>query len=150
MGRFRTLVQKKPAPAIDPLTIAIPPIIQVSLLAPTLVLALSTLKGVKSSLSEAPLKCKRRELATGPSKKSKKKAWGASFARLPSSSENAELWKLEFSICELDKQVMVDNSSKDHDTSLALMLVVMLLNDVVALFEENSEMIRDLLVMQKV
>ena len=41
-------------------------------------------------------------------------------------------------------------SAKDHDTSMALVWVIMLLNEVAALVEENLKTIRGLLVMQKV
>ncbi|XP_057460222.1 uncharacterized protein LOC130750653 [Actinidia eriantha] len=73
-----------------------------------------------------------------------------SSALLPSSSAQAKLWKLEFSTSELGKQVTVADSSRDHDTSLALAQAVMLPRDVVDLAEEGSEEIRDLLVMQQV
>ena len=42
------------------------------------------------------------------------------------------------------------DSTKDHDTSMALTWVVMLLNDFVALSKKNSETIRGLLMMQQV
>ena len=71
-------------------------------------------------------KCKRKEFTAGPSKKTKKKAGGTSSAYLPSSSVNAELWKPKFFTIELGKQVIVANSAKDHDTSLALVRAVML------------------------
>ena len=73
-----------------------------------------------------------------------------SLAFLPFSSENAELWKPEFSMVELGKQVMVAGSTKDHDTSLALARTIILPKDVANLAEEKSKEIRDLLVMQHV
>ena len=45
---------------------------------------------------------------------------------------------------------MVPNSSKNHDTSMALACVVLLPNDVTSLHEEFSKTIRDLLVIQQV
>ncbi|GFY85599.1 proline-rich extensin-like family protein [Actinidia rufa] len=122
----------------------------VSLPAPDPVFALSTQVGFELSSSKAPLKRKRRELTEGPSKKSKKKAKGSSSAYLLSSSGNVELWKPEFSIAKLDKQVMVVDYTKDHDTSLALTQVVRLPKDVVNLVEEGSKEIKNLFVMQQV
>ncbi|GFY95340.1 hypothetical protein Acr_10g0007250 [Actinidia rufa] len=58
--------------------------------------------------------------------------------------------KPEFSIVELGKQVIMDDSTKDHDTSLALARAVMLPNDVADLVAKGLEEIRDLLVMQQV
>ena len=69
---------------------------------------------------------------------------------LPSLSLNAELWKPEFSIIELNKQLIVTNFAKDNDTILALAQAIMLSKDVSDLAEENSEEIRDLLVIQQV
>ncbi|GFY91072.1 hypothetical protein Acr_07g0012680 [Actinidia rufa] len=51
---------------------------------------------------------------------------------------------------EIGRQVTVANSARDHDTSVAFVRAVMLPNDVVALFEETSNMMRSLLVMQHV
>ncbi|GFZ15656.1 homeodomain-like superfamily protein [Actinidia rufa] len=68
MGIFRTLGQKKVAPAVDPLAIASPPISQVPLPAPNLVLSLAAQARGKPSSSETPLLDKR--------KKSKKKVGG--------------------------------------------------------------------------
>ena len=45
---------------------------------------------------------------------------------------------------------MVVDSSKDHNTSLALVRIVMLPKVVVDLAEESSKAIKDLLVMQQV
>ncbi|GFS41351.1 hypothetical protein Acr_00g0073870 [Actinidia rufa] len=61
---------------------------------------------------------------------------------------DAELWKPEFSTVELSKQVTVVDTSKDHDTILALARVVMLPKDLTDLAEEISDTIWDLLVMQ--
>ena len=80
----------------------------------------------------------------GKSKKPKKKAWETRSAFLLSSSVNAELWMLEFFTCELGRQVMLANSAKDYDTNMALEWAIMLPNNVAALCEENSEMIRGL------
>ena len=60
----------------------------------------------------------------------------------------SELWKLEFFACELGRQVTEVDSAKDLDTSVALTRVIMLPNDVAALFEETSKTLRrSLLVM---
>ncbi|GFS30499.1 hypothetical protein Acr_00g0012250 [Actinidia rufa] len=47
-------------------------------------------------------------------------------------------------------EVIAVNSARDHDTSVAIAQAVMLPNDVVALSEETSETMRNLLVMQHV
>ncbi|GFZ18311.1 SEC12P-like 2 protein [Actinidia rufa] len=70
---------------------------------------------------------------------------GTSLAFLPSSSVNAELWKPDFSTAELGKQVTVADSTKDHDTNLALAQAIMLPKDVANVAEECSKEIRDLL-----
>ena len=64
-----------------------------------------------------------------------------------SSGAAIELWKLEFSTCEFDRQVVVVDSTQDHDTSMALACAVLLSNDVAALTEETLDTIGDLLVM---
>ncbi|GFY99361.1 hypothetical protein Acr_13g0007620 [Actinidia rufa] len=121
MGRFRTLGQKKFAPAAGPPAIAVPPISQVSLSALDPIPALSTRAGVKPSSSKSPPKRKGKELAACPSKKSENKT-GETVA----------------------------DSAKNHDTSLALARAVMLSKDVANLVKEGSEEIRDLIVMQQV
>ena len=73
-----------------------------------------------------------------------------SSAFLPSSSNQTELQKPEFSIAELDKQVIMVDSAKDNYTSLALVQAVILWNNVVNLAKEGSGEIHDLLVMQQV
>ena len=153
MVRFRTLGQKLIPPAAHPPTIEAPPISQVPLPTVDAILAFAdVVMGVKSSSSEALLldKHKGKELAVGPSKRSKKKAGETSSAFLQSSDANAELLKSEFSTTELGKQVTVVDFDKDQNTSLALEWVVMLPRDVSELGEESSEAIRDLLVMQQV
>ncbi|GFS38128.1 hypothetical protein Acr_00g0055880 [Actinidia rufa] len=65
-----------------------------------------------------------------------------------SSRASRELWKLEFSACELGRQLMVAHFSKDYDTSMALARVVLLLIDVASLNEESPNAFQDLLVMQ--
>ena len=89
---------------------------------PNLVLALVAHEGVEPSSSEALLldKFKMKVFVADPSKKSKMKANGMSSAYLPSSSVNAKFWKPEFSIAELGKQVIMVDSTKDHNTNLAL------------------------------
>ena len=79
-------------------------------------------------------KCKGKELTASPSKRSKKKVGETILAFLPSSSLGVELWKSQFSACKLEKQVMVANSAKVHDTSMAFARAIMLLNDVATLF----------------
>ena len=61
--------------------------------------------GVDPSSSEAPLldKHKGKELTAGMSKRPKKKAGETSSIVLPSSGANTELWKPEFSACELGR-----------------------------------------------
>ena len=61
-----------------------------------------------------------------------------------------EFWKPEFSACELSMQVTEIDSTQDHDTSVALVRAIMFPNDVTALSEETSEMMRSLLVTQHV
>ena len=73
-----------------------------------------------------------------------------SSAFLLSSSKNAKLWKPAFSTVELSKKVMVADSAKDHDTSLALAQAIILPKDVADLAKEGSEEIQDLLVTQQV
>ena len=53
-------------------------------------------------------------------------------------------------VAELGRQVTVADSSQDHDTNVALVCAILLPNDVIALNEEASYMIRDLLVIQQV
>ncbi|GFS33848.1 hypothetical protein Acr_00g0030830 [Actinidia rufa] len=156
MGRFRTLGPKEVCLSCRPSCNSCSPHQPMSLLAPDLVLALAAQAGIESSSLEAPLKCKGKELAAAPSKKSKKKMGGTSSAYFPSSSVNAELCKPEFSRSELvsrfsrAKQVTMADSAKNHETSLALARAVMLPKDVANLAEEDSEEIRDLLMIQQV
>ena len=58
------------------------------------------------------------------------------------------MWKPDFSIAELGKQVTMVDSAKDHDTSLALAWMVILPNDVADPAVEGSKEICDLLIMQ--
>ncbi|GFY98933.1 hypothetical protein Acr_13g0003340 [Actinidia rufa] len=58
---------------------------------------------------------------------------------------DAELWKPEFAIVELDRQITVAISTKDHDTSLALARAIMLPKDITDLAEKSSDAIRDLM-----
>ena len=78
--------------------------------------------GVDPNVPEAPLLDKRKgkDLTVSTSKRSKKKAKNTSSAFLPSSGMIGEIWKPEFSTCELDKQVTVVDSTKNHDTGMAL------------------------------
>ena len=62
-------------------------------------------------------------------------------ARETSSGAIVELWKPDFSVCELDRQVMVANFAQDHDTSMALARAVLLSNDVAALTKEALDTI---------
>ncbi|GFZ19831.1 Tim10/DDP family zinc finger protein [Actinidia rufa] len=55
----------------------------------------------------------------------------------------AELWKLEFSIAELGKQVTTVDSTKDLYTSLTLAWAIMLLNDVADLATEKASSISE-------
>ena len=80
----------------------------------------------------------------GTSKRIKRKAWETS------SGTTIELWKPEFSACELVRQVTMANSAQDHNISMALAHAVLLPNDVAAPTEEALDMIGDLLVMQQV
>ncbi|GFY91237.1 hypothetical protein Acr_07g0014330 [Actinidia rufa] len=75
--------------------------------------------GVGPSSSEASLLDKRqgKELTTGLSKRSKKNVREMSSAFLPSSGVNTELWKPEFSTSKPNRQVMMADFDKDHDTS---------------------------------
>ena len=84
------------------------------------------------------------------SKRSRKKVGETSLAFLPFSGVNAKLWKPKFSTCELGRQVTMVDSTKDHDTSMALARAVMLPNDVISLSEENLKTINDLLLIQQV
>ncbi|GFY84664.1 hypothetical protein Acr_03g0014380 [Actinidia rufa] len=95
---------------------------------------------VEPSSSEAPLKCKRKELTAGPSKKSKKKARGYKLGLPPFFEWECQVLKTEFSIVKLPK---------DYDTNLALVSTVMLPKDVTDLIEEGLKEIRDLLMMQQ-
>ncbi|GFZ16762.1 hypothetical protein Acr_26g0000320 [Actinidia rufa] len=79
----------------------------------------------------------RKQPIGGPSQKSKtKKGKG-------NSSGQAKLWKPKFSTAELGKQVTVADSTKDHDTNLALARAIMLPKDIANLVEEGSEEIRN-------
>ncbi|GFY92682.1 hypothetical protein Acr_08g0010780 [Actinidia rufa] len=75
---------------------------------------------------------------------------GTSSVFALSPRDQGELWKLEFSIVELKKQVTTVDSLKDHDTSLALARVVMLSTNVINLATESSKENCDLLIMQQV
>ncbi|GFZ10838.1 hypothetical protein Acr_22g0002360 [Actinidia rufa] len=86
--RFKTLGQKKSTPAAS----------------------------AELSLSEAPLLGK--QLARGPSKKVKKKKGEMSYALLPYSSAQAELWNPKFSTTELGKQSIEIKKSKKKISSL--------------------------------
>ncbi|GFS46152.1 hypothetical protein Acr_00g0100470 [Actinidia rufa] len=57
---------------------------------------------------------------------------------------------LKFFVAELERQVTTSDTSKDHDTCLALAQAVMLLNDVANLVAEGSVEAGDLMVMQYV
>ena len=86
-------------------------------------------------------------LAGGPSKRGKNKGRTSSdFTFFP--TKQVELWKPDFFIAELGKLVMMADSVKDHDTSLAR--AVMLPNDIANLAMEGLEEICDLLNMQQV
>ncbi|GFS33558.1 hypothetical protein Acr_00g0029260 [Actinidia rufa] len=63
---------------------------------------------------------------------------------------DSELWRPEFSACELGRQVTTADSARDHNTNVPLARAVMLPNDVAALSEETSKTMRSLLVMQHV
>ena len=68
----------------------------------------------------------QREGARGwPLQKVQEEDGGTSLAYLPSLSMHAEMWKLEFSIVELDKQVTMTYSTKDHNNSLAFVWPIM-------------------------
>ncbi|GFZ12790.1 hypothetical protein Acr_23g0011750 [Actinidia rufa] len=128
-------------------------ICQAPLLAIDQILALiDAVMGVSPSSSEAPLSNKRKGKKTmaGPSRRSKKRTEGTSFALLPSSDADVGLWKPKFPTVELDRQIIVADSAKDRDTSLALARAIMLPKDITNLVEESSNAIRDLLVMQQV
>ncbi|GFZ06277.1 hypothetical protein Acr_18g0004470 [Actinidia rufa] len=62
----------------------------------------------------------------------------------------AKLWKPEFFICELDRQVTVTDYARDLDTSLAHVHAVMLPSDSATLADEPWDLMRNLLVMQHV
>ncbi|GFS35609.1 hypothetical protein Acr_00g0040920 [Actinidia rufa] len=83
--------------------------------------------GVEPNSSEAPFsdKCKGKELSTSTPKRPHKRAGETS------SGADSELWKPEFSACELGGQVMAIDSTRDHDTSVALTRAIILPNDVV-------------------
>ena len=49
-----------------------------------------------------------------------KEEGGAGLAFTLSPIEQAELWKPDFAIAQLGKQVPTTDSTKDHDTSLTL------------------------------
>ena len=51
-----------------------------------------------------------------------------------SSTEQVKLWKLDFAIAKLGKQLTVADSTKDQDTNLALARAVILPNDVANLW----------------
>ena len=93
----------------------------------------------------APLsKREGKELSMGTSKRPQHKMGETS------SVAAVELRKPEFSTCELGRQVMEVDFVQDQDTSVDLMWVVMLPNDVATLFEETLETMISLLVMQHV
>ena len=101
---------------------------------------------VSLSPSEASpsCKCKGKELSMGPPKKPQVKM------KETSSTAVAKVWKLEFFAFELGRQVMVVDSTKDHNTNVALARAIILPNDVAVLSEEDTKMMRSLLVMQDV
>ncbi|GFY88744.1 hypothetical protein Acr_06g0006840 [Actinidia rufa] len=73
--------------------------------------------GNELSFSPSPgLNCTER----GRTKHVRSSAPGQAQRKATSLGMHAELWRPEFSIAELDKQVTVADSAKDHDTSLAL------------------------------
>ncbi|GFY85506.1 hypothetical protein Acr_04g0002440 [Actinidia rufa] len=72
-------------------------------------------------------KCKGKELIEETSRRTKRRA------RKTSSGASTKLWKLEFSTCELNKEVTVADSAKDYDISMALARSILLLNDVATL-----------------
>ena len=102
--------------------------------------------GVELSPPDTPSMGKQKgmELMVGTSKRIRRKAGETS------SSTVFELWKPELSTCELGRQVKVADSAQDHDTSMALALVVLLVNDVAALTKEALDTFEDLLMMQQV
>ncbi|GFY90859.1 hypothetical protein Acr_07g0010550 [Actinidia rufa] len=95
-------------------------------------------------------KRKGKETTAGPSKRSKRRTRETSLTLHPSSSANAKLWKPEFSIVDLGKEVTVADFAKDCDTILALAWAIMLPKDVADLEDDGFDTIKDLLVMQQV
>ena len=71
---------------------------------------------VKLSPSDVPSlgKQKGKELTVGMPRRLKRKVGEGILGVV------ADLWKLEFFAYELDRQVMVTDSSQDHDTSMPL------------------------------
>ncbi|GFZ19914.1 hypothetical protein Acr_28g0006190 [Actinidia rufa] len=108
---------------------------------PTLTPALALVEQprVEPSSSGAPFldKWKGKQPTRVPSKKSKTKKGESNY--------NIQAEKLEFYNDELDKDVMVADSTKNHDTSLAIARAVMLSKDVVDLAKEAPKEIWDLL-----
>ncbi|GFY91157.1 hypothetical protein Acr_07g0013530 [Actinidia rufa] len=144
--RFSSL-RKRTAPSSDLPSMTAPPISQVSEQAIDPIVSLAeAIMGVDSDSSKAPFSDKRKgkEFTKDTSMRTKRRTGKTS------SGASIELWKLEFSACELNRQVMVADSSKDYDTSMALAHAVLLPTDVASLNEESSEAFRDLLVMQQV
>ena len=103
--KFKTLGQKKSKAVADPPMVLDPPIIQDLQLAPSPILASTTISEVDINLLEAPLldKHKGKHLVRGSSKKHKKKKGEMSLAFFSSSIAQDELWKPEFSVTELGK-----------------------------------------------
>ncbi|GFS32724.1 class I glutamine amidotransferase-like superfamily protein [Actinidia rufa] len=62
--------------------------------------------------------------------------------RETSSGVDSDLWRPELSACELSRQVMVTNSARDYNTSVALGQAITLPNDVAALSKLTSETMR--------
>ncbi|GFY98954.1 hypothetical protein Acr_13g0003550 [Actinidia rufa] len=82
------------------------------------------------------------ELANTVMGRSRRRTERTSSALHPSSNADAELWKPEFAIVELDRQITVAISTKDHDTSLALARAIMLPKDITDLAEKSSDAIK--------
>ncbi|GFZ18420.1 hypothetical protein Acr_27g0001590 [Actinidia rufa] len=109
---FKTLGQKMTTPADTPPMVASILIDQVPLPVPTPALALVDQLEVKPSLLGISLLGKHKG----------KQLMGDLSLRRPKQSVGMAASAPKFSTSELGKQVMVDNSAKNHDTSLALVL----------------------------
>ncbi|GFS42039.1 hypothetical protein Acr_00g0077840 [Actinidia rufa] len=87
---------------------------------PIVALAASSWRWGRAHLRPRSLANERGRNHRNPSKKSKKKAGGMSLAFLPSSSADAELWKLDFSTIELSKQSLQRTATiSEHEDQLA-------------------------------